>query len=183
MAPVSEVTKKLNLLTRLYKKTLSTPQNLWNEARKTIPSLKLQEVKEFLQSQPNYLRTTKTSYKKYPKSLTLRHIIIGQPLEELFMDTWYLKRTITAHFCFVIICGFTKFLWVRFSKVLNAEAATKALKSVLDSLPDDSSVHTMATDRGPEFKGQFSLFLASQSIRQIFMTGPNKTSIGERIIR
>ena len=179
MAPVN----KEQFLSKLYKKTLSTPKNLLAEAKKTFPSMKLDEVKSFLRKQPNYLRTTKMSYTKYPHSLVLRHMFFSQPFQELLMDTWYLKKTLTTHFCFVIICGFTKFLWVRFSKVLNAEAAKKAIKSVVDDLPSDAAVLNVATDRGPEFHSVFSRYLASKNISQIFMTGESKTSIGERIIR
>ena len=184
MAPVVvSQARKNTLLSKLYRKTLSTPQKLLIEAKKTIPSIKLADVKNFLQDQPNYLRTTKASYTKFPHSLVLRHIVIGQPFQQLFMDTWYLKRTLTTHFCFVIICGFTKFLWVKFSKVLDAASATKALKSVIDDLPPNVKVLTLATDRGVEFKAEFSRYLTSNNINHIFMTGQSKTSIAERIIR
>ena len=179
MAPVN----KKQFLAKLYKKTLSTPQKLLAEAKKTVPSMKLHDVETFLREQPNYLRTTKMSYKKYPQSLVLRHIILSEPFQELLMDTWYLKKSITSHFCFVIICGFTKFLWVHFSKVLNAAAATNAIKSVINSLPQDAGVLNVATDRGPEFRSVFSRYLASKNISQIFMSGANKTSMAERIIR
>jgi hypothetical protein len=183
MAPTTIAKKKL-LLAKIYKKTLSTPQKLLVEARKTIPSMKIADVQGFLHEQPDYLRTTKVSYKRYPRSLVRRHIVIAEPFQELFMDTWYLKRNISAHFCFVIICGFTKYLWVRFSRVLNAAAAAKAIKSVIDPLhSSDETVLEVATDRGPEFKAEFSRYLTSNGIKQIFMTGPNKTVIGERIIR
>ena len=182
MAPVSKA-RKNSLLSRLYSKTLSTPQKLLKEAKKTIPSLKIDDVKNFLHDQPNYLRTTKASYKKYPHSLVLRHIEIGQPFQQLLMDTWYLKKTLTTHFCFVIICGFTKFLWVKFSKDLNAASATRALKSVINSLPPNTNVFAVATDRGVEFRAEFSRYLASEDITHIFMTGPNKASIAERVIR
>lgn len=180
MAPVN----KKQFLSKLYKKTYSTPQKLLAEAKKTLPSMKLRDVENFLHEQPDYLRTTKMSYRKYPHSLILRHIVVSQPFQELFIDTYYLKSraSLTTHFCFVIICGFTKFLWVRFSNVLTAAAATNAIKSVVESLPA-RSVQSVASDRGVEFHAGFSRYLASKSISQIFMTGPNKTSVAERIIR
>jgi hypothetical protein len=181
MAPTNTSVAKKRLLSKLYKKTLSTPQKLLVEAKKSIPSITLSEVQKFLHDQPNYVRTTKMSYKKYPRSLTLRHIIVAEPYQEMFMDTWYLKRSIMANFCFVMIDGFTKFLWVRYAKSLNASTAKKAIQNVIESIP--VHVQSVATDRGPEFKGQFSLYLASENIRQIFMSGQHKTSIAERIIR
>jgi hypothetical protein len=141
------------------------------------------DVKTFLHSQPNYLQTTKMNYKKYPHSLPLRHIEVAEPFRQLFVDTWYLKETLTTHFCFVIICGFTKFLWVRFSKILSAAAATKAITSVIGSLPPGTSVLSVASDRGSEFKSVFSRYLAENNIQHIFMTGRHKTSIAERVIR
>ena len=176
------VINKHQFLSKLYKKTLSTPQKLLAEAKKSVPSMKLIDVENFLHSQPDYQRTTKMSYKKYPHSLVLRHIFLSQPFQELFVDTWYLQPTFTTHFCFIIICGFTKFLWVRFSKVLNAAAAKRAIESVIKTLPP-GSVLNVATDRGPEFHSEFSRYLASKNISQIFMTGQSKTSIAERIIR
>lgn len=173
---------KQKLLKKIYRKTLSTPQKLLVEAKKTIPAIKIADVRRFFREQPDYLRTTKKSYRKFPRSLVLRHIIVSEPFRQLFIDTWYLKRTITTHFCFVIICGFTKFLWVRFSKVLSAQAATNALKSVISTLPKNI-VNSVASDRGPEFKAEFSRYLTSKSIQHLFMSGPNKASIAERVIR
>ena len=173
---------KNKLLARIFKKTLSTPAKLLAEAKKSLASVKMADVQNFLRSQPNYIRTTKMNYKKYPRNLPLRHIYVSEPFRQLFVDTWYLKQTIATHFCFVIICGFTKFLWVHFSRVLSAESAKKAMKSVVDSLPQ-RTVLTVASDRGPEFKSVFSQYLAENGIRQVFMTGRNKTSIAERVIR
>ena len=180
MPPLSA--NKSKLLTRLFKKTLSTPGKLLAEAKKTLPGMTMADVKNFLHSQPNYLRTTKMNYKKYPKSLPLRHIFVGEPFRQVFIDTWYLKQTLTTHFCFAIICGFTKYLWVGFSKVLSASAATKAMKTVINSLPPNT-VQIVSSDRGSEFKSVFSQYLAQKHIRQIYMTGRSKTSIGERVIR
>ena len=114
------IANKKKLLTELYKKTLSTPRKLLAEAKKSMTALTMGDVQSFLREQSNYIRTTKMSYRKYPRSQVLRHIYVAEPYRELFVDTWYLKQTISTHFCFAIICGFTKFLWVRFSKVLNA---------------------------------------------------------------
>ena len=153
MAPVN----KKQFLSKLYKKTYTTPHKLLKEAQKTAPSMKLSDVETFLYEQPNFVRTTKMSYKKYPHSMVLRHIMLAQPFQELFMDTYYLKTDITTHFCFVIVCGFSKFLWVRFSSLLNATAATNAIKGVIENLPAQS-VLSVATDRGPEYHAGFSRY-------------------------
>ena len=180
MPPVSQ--NKRTLLSQLFKKTLSTPQKLLVEAKKTLPTMKIGDVQSFLRSLPNYLRTTKMSHKKYPRSLPLRHIFVAEPFRQFFIDTWYLKETVTTHFCFAIICGFTKYLWVGFSKVLTANAAMNAMKRVINSLPPHT-VQVVSSDRGSEFKSVFSQYLAENHIQQMFMVGQNKTSIGERIIR
>lgn len=151
------------ILSEIFRQNPSTPAKLLRKARKRLPKLGLKQVEDFLAQLPNYLETTKLPYSIYPKKLPLRHIYVGEANRHLFVDTWYLERSFNVNFVFVFVDGLTRFVWLRFAKKLNAESATKALASVLSSIPSNANqekinstgVLSVASDRGSEYKQDY----------------------------
>ena len=105
------------------------------------------------------------------------------PKSTVFLDTMYFRNVVKGgRFVLVAIDGFSKRVWFRAMRTLDAKNAVRAFSSIIEAAP---GIRRVLTDRGIEFKSKlFAQLLDTFDIRHTFTTSsfPNKAYKAERVI-
>ena len=125
------------------------------------------------------------AYAKYRRKLRTRHLPahvprrfarISMPGLWFFGDSMYVQKGWPGNLKFIQIWidGFSRKLFARPLTTLNAKNTVKVFTLISEEDNDNRYPDVCYTDRGTEFLGEFSQFLRSKNIRQIFTSAAQK---------
>jgi hypothetical protein len=127
----------------------SSPLKFFKFLKKAGYDITFNDVKQYLLNQVGYQRTKQdASSKRIPKHLSRRFIQVNQP-GSLALDTFYLNRLRTPYnYALVGIDMFSRRLYLKFLRQLNASTASRAFTNILKEVPKDYPVTHVFTDSG-----------------------------------
>jgi hypothetical protein len=174
--------EKEELLTELYKDDVNMlgkgVTNVYKYIKTRYINIKRKDVEEFLMKQQDYQLT------KNIKKVVNKPIIEAIPnhrwqVDVIDMDK-YSKNNGGRKYILNCVDVFSRKLWLRALKNLEAKTTTKAIKSIIDKAGIKPNI--IQTDNGVEFQGKFKEFLDKNNITQIFNNAysPNENAIVER---
>ena len=174
--------EKEDLLTELYKNDVNMlgkgVTNVYKYIKTRYINIKRKDVEEFLMKQKDYQLT------KNIKKVVNKPIIEAIPnhkwqVDVIDMDK-YSKNNGGRKYILNCVDVFSRKLWLRALKNLEAKTTTKAIKSIIDKAQIKPNI--IQTDNGVEFQGEFKEFLEKNNITQIFNNAysPNENAIVER---
>ena len=153
--------------------------SVYREARKSLPEIKLKEVKKWLRSQRTW-SLHKPIIKKFPR----RRIIVSGATEQYQCDLCDMSALAAENqgYKYLLTCidVFSKRAWAIALKNKSSKATTRALKVILkQGVP-----RVVQTDGGKEFRGQFEQFLRDKGIEFVIAYNPDiKCAVVERFNR
>lgn len=174
--------EKEDLLTELYKNDVNMlgkgVTNVYKYIKTRYINIKRKDVEEFLMKQKDYQLT------KNIKKVVNKPIIEAIPnhkwqVDVIDMDK-YSKNNGGRKYILNCVDVFSRKLWLRALKNLEAKTTTKAIKSIIDKAQIKPNI--IQTDNGVEFQSEFKEFLEKNNITQIFNNAysPNENAIVER---
>ena len=155
---------------------------LYKIAKKYDKKVTLSKVQEFLKNEKSYLE--RKEFHDLSRSYSKRYFNVGGPDQLLIVDTMYLKGYPGGFkFALVFVDGFTRMVWVKLLRQLNAANATRQIENLFKEV--DHTFPVVLSDNGSEFLGSFDKKLRELKIKHRFTStfSVNKTSICERMIR
>jgi len=174
--------EKEDLLTELYKNDVNMlgkgVTNVYKYIKTRYINIKRKDVEEFLMKQKDYQLT------KNIKKVVNKPIIEAIPnhkwqVDVIDMDK-YSKNNGGRKYILNCVDVFSRKLWLRALKNLEAKTTTEAIKSIIDKAGIKPNI--IQTDNGVEFQSEFKEFLEKNNITQIFNNAysPNENAIVER---
>lgn len=110
----------------------SAPDKLWRAAKLRIPSLKKDDVVEYMNTKrPGYVLTKTRAYSQFPRKLSARYAYTTKAQFEFQQDTCLFTEGFDFTHVQVIVDAFSNVIYVDTSKLNNAEKATLALKKCM----------------------------------------------------
>ena len=161
---------KKELLEKLYynKKTgFTTPSKLFKQTRKMNSNISLNDIKEYLSTQPAYAR-----HKLIPRpkaSVWNRWIHASYPGELVAVDIWYLGSGTKSQFphALVAVDALSKLAAIAPVRFITAKNTANAMAKILENFK--FKVHSLFSDRGKEFIGKpFRDMLKEKGIEVIY---------------
>lgn len=141
--------------------SLSSPQNLYNEIKKTDDNVKFKHVEDFLASKNSY-----TLHKVRKHKFKKRYFMFTRPGQYLLSDVTYLTTysTNSAKYLLIFQDGFSRYIWCYPVIDLKAITIIKCAKDVLSQSP--YKFIKFFSDKGQEYKSKkFLQFLKSEKIQ------------------
>lgn len=159
--------------------SFSSPYVLYKAAKNLIPGITLKQVKDYLSSQKTYV-VHKQSRHRFPRRKVITSGIDYQWESDLAVLDSLSRYNKGYKYLLMIICSFSRFLFVIPTKSKTASAIAKAFEKVFT----ERSPRFIASDRGGEFIGRpvQNLFV-KYNIKHFVLQGQPKCSIVERCIR
>ena len=162
---------------------LSSIQKLYYKAKEVFPTITLQDVKKFLDSNRTYT-LHKLQRKKFPRVKTLAskpRVIMACDLADM---RHLMKHNNNTAYLLVCVDIFSRFMQVTPAKKKNSTIILKCLQTILESR-NSRGVTRLNTDNGSEFYNQkVKTYLTSKKIKLYSVFSSEiKASIAERAIQ
>ena len=178
-AAMNEILEEL-YLSAAKPSSLGGINRLWKEARKQIPGLKREDVKEFLHTQYSYTRH-RPARKKFPK----RKVIATNINDVYQMDLVDLQKF--AEFndgVKYILTGIDCFSRYAFAVPLKSKKPKEIIEAMTTIFKEYGIPLKIFTDKGTEFLNKdVEAFLKELNIRQWYSNNPGKAVMAERFNR
>ena len=159
--------------------SFSSPQILYKAAKKHLPDVTLKQVKDWLASQKTYV-AHKQSRHRFPRRKVITSGIDYQWEADLAVLDSISRYNSGFKYLLVLICSFSRFVFVIPTKKKTAAAIAKAFESVFVT----RSPRFIASDAGGEFLGKpVQDLFAKYNVQHFVLRGQPKCSIVERVIR
>ncbi len=174
------------VLKKLYYKTDSPAcyagvTNLYREAKKKLPNIKVKDVEIFLSKQQTYT-LHKPVKRRFPRNKIVTAGLDVDWQADL-ADLSSLKQYNNGH-TFILVCVdvLSKYLWAEPMKNKTAEQTANAMQRILDT---GRTPWRLCTDRGKEFKGHtFQILMQKHDIQYFNATSPDvKAAMAEIYVR
>ncbi|RLA19857.1 MAG: hypothetical protein DRQ56_04475 [Gammaproteobacteria bacterium] len=157
-------------------------QPVYREAKKRLPSIKISDVKSFLQEQDVYT-LHKPIRRKFPRNKTVA-VGIDSDWQADLCDVWKIKKY-NDGYCHIltVIDVLSKFAWAVPIKNKKPETVAEAFKQIIKT--SNRKPWRLYTDKGLEFRGMvFQNFLQANDIQYISSESPDvKAAVAERYNR
>lgn len=160
--------------------SLGGSKNLWMEAKKVLPKLKLTEVKDWLNNHETY-SLFKQVKRRFPRLKTLVNDIDEQWQIDLMDVSWFSKHNDGTRFLLVVIDVLSRYAWVRPLKTKDGKSVADAMKSILkERVPTK-----IQSDMGKEFLNRnFNSLMKEYKINHFTTTDDQvKCALVERLNR
>ena len=154
---------------------------LYREAKKLIPKIKLENVKNFLSKQNTY-----TLHKPVKRRFPRNKIVTAGLDVDWQADLADLKslKKYNSGYCYIVVVVdvLSRYLWAIPIKNKTPTEVMKAFEKILEM--SGRKPWRLCTDRGTEFKGVFQKFLADEDIKYFNATSPDvKAAMAERYVK
>lgn len=155
--------------------------NLYREAKKKLPKIKVKDIERFLSKQQTYT-LHKPVKRRFPRNKIVTAGIDVDWQADL-ADLSSLKQYNNGH-TFILVCVdvLSKYLWAEPMKNKTAEQTANAMQKILDT---GRRPWRLCTDRGKEFKGHvFQALMQKHDIQYFNATSPDvKAAMAEIYVR
>lgn len=159
--------------------SFSSPQVLHRAAKKHIPNVTLKQVKDWLAAQKAYV-AHKQSRRRFPRRKVITSGIDYQWEADLAVLDSISRYNKGYKYLLLMICCFSRYLYIVPTKKKTAAAIGKAFESVFAT----RSPRVLGTDAGGEFLGApVQEVFKNYNVKHFVLRGQPKASICERVVR